>query len=129
MLSKIKFKLMKDTKETMEELFDKAEKYSKTSIELYKLKLIDKSSSVITGLIIYVTALVLVLFFVSFINIALALYIGSQLGDNFLGFLIVSVFYLLLAIILFACKERISASFLEDLIVKLFLADRDENNK
>jgi len=120
---------MKDTKETMEELFDKAEKYSKTSIELYKLKLIDKSSSVITGLIIYVTALVLVLFFVSFVNIALALYIGSELGDNFLGFLIVSVFYLLLAIILFACKERISTTFLEDLIVKLFLADRDENNK
>lgn len=81
-------------------LFERAEDFSKTSIELYKLKLIDKSadivSSIVTSLVIFSTVALSLLI----INIGLALWIGKLMNDMFYGFFVIGGFYAILSILL-----------------------------
>lgn len=112
---------MNEQKEALEELFDKVENYSKTSFALYKLQLIDKSSSLLSIVLVYITMIVFMLFFISFINIALALFIGQWIGDYYLGFLIVSVFYLIVGGLIYWNKNKLSAYFSESVLLKLLL--------
>lgn len=112
---------MNEQKEALEELFDKVENYSKTSFALYKLQLIDKSSSLLSIVLVYIAMIVFMLFFISFINIALALFIGQWIGDYYLGFLIVSVFYLIVGGLIYWNKNKLSAYFSESVLLKLLL--------
>lgn len=112
---------MNEQKEALEELFDKVENYSKTSFALYKLQLIDKSSSLLSIVLVYIAIIVFMLFFISFINIALALFIGQWIGDYYLGFLIVSVFYLIVGGLIYWNKNKLSAYFSESVLLKLLL--------
>ncbi|MGV7105629.1 phage holin family protein [Flavobacterium sp. U410] len=112
---------MNEQKEALEELFDKVENYSKTSFTLYKLQLIDKSSSLLSIVLVYIAIIVFMLFFISFINIALALFIGQWIGDYYLGFLIVSVFYLIVGGLIYWNKNKLSAYFSESVLLKLLL--------
>jgi NhaP-type Na+/H+ or K+/H+ antiporter len=61
------------------------------------------------------------LFFISFINIASALFIGQWIGDYYLGFLIVSVFYLIVGGLIYWNKNKLSAYFSESVLLKLLL--------
>lgn len=112
---------MNEQKEALEELFDKVENYSKTSFALYKLQLIDKSSSLLSIVLVYIAIIVFMLFFISFINIALALFIGQWIGDYYLGFLIVSVFYLIVGGLIYWNRNKLSAYFSESVLLKLLL--------
>jgi hypothetical protein len=58
-----------------------------------------------------------------FLNIGLGLYIGELLGQYYLGFLIVSVFYLVVAIVLYAFKVKFIETPLSNIIItKLLLS-------
>jgi hypothetical protein len=89
----------------IEMLFKRADDYSKTSIELIKLKTIDKSAEIISSLIskmaIYLAATMSVLVF----NIGAALYIGQLLNNLVYGFCVIGIFYALLAVLLFVFKN------------------------
>jgi len=91
---------MNDNATPISTLFERLEEFSKTSIELYKLKLIDKSvdivSSLVGSLVIFSTVALSFLI----INIGFALWIGKLLNDLFYGFFIIGGFYAILAILL-----------------------------
>jgi hypothetical protein len=81
-------------------LFDSAEAYGKTSLELLKLKTLDKSVSIASGfasrsMVFFFTAM-----FVFTLNIALALWIGEILGKVHYGFFCIAAFYAAMACIL-----------------------------
>jgi hypothetical protein len=120
---------MNEQKEALKNVFDSVENYTKTSVELYKLKLINKSSEIIADAFIGIALLVMALFFFSFINIALAFLIGNWMGSYPLGFLIVSSFYLLLACLVYIFKSNLSESLIENLLLKKFLSNTLENEK
>ena len=96
---------MKDKAILVEQLFEKVESYTKTTLELYRLKAIDKITDVFatiaSGLII---AVIIALFFILF-SIGLALYLGEMLGKSYYGFFALSGLYALVAII-FAMNRR-----------------------
>lgn len=121
---------MKDQKIVIEDIFEKVENYTKTTFELHKLKFIGKSSSVVSILLLYVTLFIIALFFVSFINIALALLIGKWIGIYYLGFLIVSLFYLFIACLVYIFKDEISKKFQDNILLKILITpdkeDQDE---
>ena len=60
-------------------LYDKAEQYSRTSLELIKLNAIDKSSDVISSLAVVVSLTLILAVFTLFVNIGIALLIGGLL--------------------------------------------------
>lgn len=94
------------TTSTIEILFEKAENYTRTSIELAKLNVIDKTSDVMSSLISRLAIAIVFVMFLLLFNFGLSFWIGKMLGDFFYGFIIVSLFYLIVTILLYAYKDQ-----------------------
>lgn len=120
---------MENIAENIEKLYEKAERYSKTTYELVRLNTIDKTSDIISSLAIVITILVIAAVFTLFINIGIALWIGQALNSNALGFFIVSGFYIIVGIIVFIKRNELIKIPLDNLIVsKLLKSKTDDNN-
>ncbi len=91
---------MEEKATPIESLFEKAETYAKTNLDLFKLIAIDKSADVISSIVAKLAVIVVVLLIAVLINIGLALWIGDVLGKSYYGFFIVAAFYVLVALIL-----------------------------
>ena len=101
-------------------LLEKLENFSKTSIDLFKLKAIDKLSDILSNVVFYVLIGLLVFVFLLFLNLAIAFWINDLLGKEYAGFFIVSGFYLLLILIVVVFNKRIiRAPLISTLISKL----------
>lgn len=82
-----------------ETLLEKAIEYLKTTIELLKLKSVDKISEWVST-VLPMTFIIGVLLFASFfLHIGLALWIGERVGNLFFGFLAVGAFYVFLMLV------------------------------
>ena len=79
----------------LEPLIDKLEQYTKTSLELLKLKSIDKSSDLI------------------------AIYLGTFLENNYYGFLLVTIGYVILGVVLFSIKKIIQLQIKKQLVTQI----------
>lgn len=110
---------MEYTLSLIEPLLEKAEKFSKTSIELLKLKSVYKTSDIASTLISRLLLIVIILFFLLSLNVGIALWLGDLLGKNYYGFLLVASFYGLLGIVLFFLHPTIKASVNNSIIIKL----------
>jgi hypothetical protein len=97
---------MNDKATPIELLFEKAEDYSKTSIELLKLNTIDKTADVVSSLAVQVAQVMVVALFTLVINIGIALWVGEMLGKAYYGFFIVAGFYAITCIILYFFGQR-----------------------
>ncbi len=116
----------------IELLYKKAEQYSKTSFELLQLNTIDKTSDVISSLSVVISISIIVAMFTLFINIGISLFIGNLLGNDALGFLIVSGFYFVLGIVFYIFRKTLIKIPIDNLIVSKLLKDKiiseDESN-
>ena len=116
----------------IELLYKKAEQYSKTSFELLQLNTIDKTSDVISSLSVVISISIIVAMFTLFINIGISLFIGKLLNDYAMGFLLVSGFYFIVAIIVFISRKTLIKIPIDNLIVSKLLKDKiiseDESN-
>ena len=91
---------MEDQTSLMGTLFEKTEHYMKTSVELLKLKALDKSTDVISDLTSRLAVVVFIALFFLILSIGVALWIGEELGKSYYGFLIVAGFYGLTGLLL-----------------------------
>jgi len=102
-------------------LFEKAEDYLETRMDLYRLRAIDKSSDVLSSI---AARLVIALFIASFflmLNIGLALLIGRAIGEIYYGFFIVAGFYLIVIAILYSLRDKWLKTPINSLIIKSIL--------
>lgn len=102
---------------SVEMLFEKAEDYSKTSIELLQLKVISKSADVLSSVTALIAVGIVAALFTLFLNIGLGLYLGKLLGDYYLGFFVVSGFYFLLGITIYFLKDTFIKRKISDLVI------------
>lgn len=111
---------MEDKMIFIEPLFERIEAYGKTSLELIKLKALDKTTEVVsTGISRGITVMVFFMFLV-LINIGAALWLGDLLGKSYYGFFCVAVFYGLLGVVLyFFMHKLIKKSVGNSLILQL----------
>lgn len=119
---------MKDKIILIEMLIEKAEQYAKTTLALYKLKVIDKATDVFASL---VSQVVIVMFFTLFfvlMTFGLALYLGELLGRNYYGFFAVGGFYLLISIIALLFRKSLESFFNDYLINQIFKEKNNANN-
>lgn len=88
-------------------LIDSAETYGKTTVELIKLKTVDKVADGTSSLVAWTAVVIaLVLFFIT-LNFGLAYLIGDLLGQKtYIGFFIVAAFYGLAGLILYFFKDK-----------------------
>ena len=113
--------VMENKTTTIEMLFDKAEDYTKTTIELVKLNAVDTTADVLSSLLSRLAVSIVFVTFVLFVNIGLSLWLGELLGKEYYGFFIVSSGYLLLSIVLYIYKDKwLKIPISNFIIVKMF---------
>jgi hypothetical protein len=98
---------IEDRKELVEDLFEKAEAYVKTSFEIYKLKSADKLAEVIASTISLLVVILFLSFFFLMVNIGLAIWLGESMGHVYYGFFVVSGLYAIIALGLFVFRNPI----------------------
>ncbi|MBG6111595.1 hypothetical protein H4V97_000630 [Flavobacterium sp. CG_23.5] len=91
---------------TIEMLFEKAEVYTRTTVELAKMNAIDKSADVLSSLLSRLTVIIVVAMFALLLNIGLSLWIGELLGKTYYGYFAVAGAYFILAIVINSFKDE-----------------------
>ena len=119
---------MEDMTTPVEDLLERAQVYTKTSLQLFKLKATDKLAEIISNLASgFVIVVILALFFVN-LNIAIALLLGDLFGKAWLGFISVSGLYTCIGLIVYLLrnqwiKKPVSNSIIEELLMDENLKD------
>ena len=99
---------MEENTKLLETLLESASEYGKTSLELVKLIAIEKTTDVVSSFVPRSVVIVLIVTFVLFLNLGLALWLGDMLGKLYYGFFAVAAFYMLTGIIIhFFMHKRI----------------------
>ncbi len=99
---------MEDNGKLLDSLLETASDYGKTSLELVKLKTIDKTSDVVSSLVPHSIVFILIASFLFFLNLGIAFWLGDILGETFYGFFVVAAFYILAGIVIhFFMHKRI----------------------
>jgi hypothetical protein len=91
---------MEDIASLLNSIFTKAVDYTKTSIELVKLKAVDRVSDAVSTAVPHAIVLCLICLALLFLSLGLSFWIGDLLGKTYLGFLVVGGFFLLVGLIL-----------------------------
>jgi hypothetical protein len=97
--SKKQKKMMDEVGKQIEVLLERAIEYGKTTIELAKLKAVDRISDVAALLISKIVAGAVLFIFILFASLGLALWLGDVLGKIYFGFFAVASIYGLLGIL------------------------------
>jgi len=112
---------MKENQGLLKDMLDRAEEYSRTSIELFKLKTLDITSDFLSLLIsrLIVVAFLLIFFFT--LTVGAALWLGDLLGKAGYGFFIIAAFYGIIGLILYYPLGGYIKRRLSDFIIKQVL--------
>jgi hypothetical protein len=112
---------MEDNKKMIESLLENVVDYGKTTLELTKLKALDKTSDVVSSFAPFVVVLILTTSFFLFLNLGLAFWLGEILGKPFYGFFIIAAFYAIMGIFMhFFMQKWIKKVFRNFFIKQLF---------
>lgn len=84
---------MENQVDFLEPLIENAREYGKTSLELYKLRAIEKSSEISSIFISRLVAFYVFGLFILMVSFGLAFWLGDFMGKVYLGFLCVGGFY------------------------------------
>ena len=71
---------MEENQNTIESLFERVVEYGKTSLELVKLKVVDKITDLVSSLVPNSVVFILIMVFVLFLNLGLAFWLGEIIG-------------------------------------------------
>jgi len=97
---------MEDKLKYVDNLVERAETYGNTTIELAKLKTVDKVADGVSTLVAWTPVIIAVILFFITLNFGIAYMVGDLVGKLYLGFLIVAAFYGLVGLILFVFKDK-----------------------
>ncbi len=102
-----------------EPLIKHLELYGKQSIELVRLKTIDKTANLFSTLFAKVLLFSSLLLGLVILSIGGAVFLGDFIGNMAFGFVIVAAFYLIIGLILLLIQPTLKSSFYNSLIEKL----------
>jgi hypothetical protein len=109
---------MENNPTSVEELFSKLKDYVETSIDLFKLKAINKVSGLLSTLIVSVILIMLLFLLIICITIGLALLIGMWLGHAFWGFFIMAAVYIIIGLVIYKSKNKILKEPISNTLIK-----------
>jgi hypothetical protein len=112
---------MKEKENILDPLLEKAEDFGKTSLELLKLKAIDKTSDIASSALPYSLVIIFAIILGVFLNLGIAIWVGDLLGKMYLGFFAVAAFYGILGSIIYFLvydrfKERVRNAIIQQLL-------------
>jgi hypothetical protein len=108
---------MDEKENILSSLLESVEEYGKTSIELFKLKRLDKASEIAGTVISRLTAIIAYMTFLLMASIGAAFWMGAVLGRIWYGFFVVAAFYGLLGLIVYFVMHKGLKKFFADMII------------
>ena len=111
--------MMENTTSSIESLIEKIKNYVETSLNLLKLKAIDKSATFLSVIIDYLIAFLMFGIFIILLNVGLALLIGELLGRAYYGFFIMAVLNALIGFILLKNSKWIKTPITNTMVKKV----------
>jgi fatty acid desaturase len=112
---------MEDNTKFLESLLERASEYGKTSLELIKLKTLDKTTDIVSSLVPQSIVIILIASFMLFLNLGIALWLGDILGKTFYGFFVVAAFYILAGIVFHFFMHKWTKKLVGNYIIKHIL--------
>ena len=109
------------TSTLIESLFGQSKEYLTNRLQLYKLKAVDKTSSVVSSVILGVVLFIIFFIFFIVFNIGIALLIGDLVGKSSWGFLIWAGFYLIVGLVIFFRRDKLVKTPVTGMIINKFL--------
>jgi hypothetical protein len=110
-------------------LYEKAENYTKTSLELIKLKTVSTSADVLSTLTSKIAVGAVVAFFTLFLNIGISLWLGKVLGEYYYGFFIIALFYLIVAVVMHKTQHKLIKTPIGNMIISSILKETKKDVK
>lgn len=107
----------------LEELTHQFKSYVNTLYELYLLKAVQKTSSGATTVLAIAIVILLVIFLLAFASVGTALWLNDLLDHSFCGFFIVSGFYALLVVLIYALRKKRIRRTIQGIIIDEMLND------
>lgn len=107
----------------IEQIYNRVEQYVTTTVELYKLKALQKVAETAASIITSVLLAICGLLFLFFVSLGLAVYLGEVMGRMHYGFMIVAGIYLLVAIIVYAVRATVLKDKVNTYIVRKIFKD------
>jgi hypothetical protein len=104
--------------ENIETLFDTVKQYSKTNIDLVKLKAADRSAEIIASAVATTVVIMIMIIFFAILSIGIALLLGELLGKTYYGFFALAGFYLITGLIFNSMKEKWFKTPVANIIIK-----------
>jgi len=111
------FSLM-EKKEQMDQITHHLKQYVRTTIEIIKLELIERSIIISSYILLQVLRYMLFTIAILILSIALGFYISNYLNDYIAGFGFVGTIYLLLAMILSVLNQRKIEKAIQNKIIR-----------
>lgn len=110
---------MQVNKDHIESLFIQAEQYSKASLELLKLKSVDKTADVASNILFRLLLMVVLAVFALILTIAVSFWLGELLGKTYYGFFLVALFYGITGLVIFLSYPYIKIRLNNFIIMKM----------
>jgi uncharacterized protein YqhQ len=112
---------MSESAISINSLIEKSQDYLETKIEIAKLKTVEKSSDVLSSIMVLISVIFLGLLCFMFISIALALFLGTLIGSMHTGFFIMGGFYGILLLILYLFRDKWIKTPVTNLVINKML--------
>jgi len=109
---------MEDNTKIIESLLEKATEFGRTSIDLTKLKALDKTSDVVSSFLPYSMVIAILSTFLFFLSLGIALWLGEIIGKSYLGFFVVAFFYCITGILVYLLFFKRIKKWIQDKIIK-----------
>lgn len=117
---------IQEVKERADNLFDHVKEYVEARYNLVVLETSNKVTDILSSIAVAVVVGLVGLFVLLFLSLAAAWWIGETTGSPALGFLLVAVFYALVAVLLYAVRTKfIKLPVLNALIKKFYYGTKD----
>lgn len=108
-----------NSKINLETICQQIEAYGRTTANLYKYTVISKSADILSSFFVYVVILVVVLFSLLFSSMAVAYWIGDYFGKVHVGFIIVSLLFVLALLLLYKLRNRLLKIPIQNALIRL----------
>ncbi len=110
---------METQKTIIEPLIERIEAYGNTTVELAKLRTVEKTAHVSSTLLSRSLLVIAISAFALMLNVAVALWLGEVMGKNYYGFFTVAAFDALVALVVYLIHPSIKSSINNSIIKQL----------
>jgi len=105
----------------IESLFIQSREYLENRVDLYKMKVADKTASIASTVVAGIALFLVFFIFFIVLNIGLGLLIGDLVGRASWGFLILAGIYAIVGLVLYSSRNKIFKTPITAMIFRKFL--------